>query len=105
MVTLHGYIESECGAGGGTARPHRAPLLGVTATGRSVFSTASSPPAGCLFHRQAMMERLQAVLWQKGERDGAPGLCEPTKLLLTLTPHRGTGPWRAPAWRCPLRAP
>lgn len=105
MVTLHGYIESECGAGGGTARPHRAPLLGVTATGRSVFSTASSPLAGCLFHRQAMMERLQAVLWQKGERDGAPGLCEPTKLLLTLTPHRGTGPWRAPAWRCPLRAP
>ena len=32
-----------------------------------------------------MTDRLRAVLQQKGEQDGAPGLCKPSKLLLALT--------------------
>lgn len=31
-----------------------------------------------------MTDRLRAVLQQKGEQDGAPGLCKPSKLLLAL---------------------
>lgn len=56
-----------------------------------------------------MTDRLRAVLQQKGEQDGAPGLCKPSKLLLALTApppaSSESGPWRAPAWWCPLRVP
>lgn len=85
MVTLHGYIESECGAGGGGAQLGPTELLGVTAAGPPGLCHGERPAQGPgVSHPQAMTDRLRAVLQQKGEQDGAPGLCKPSKLLLAL---------------------
>lgn len=72
---------------GGTAWPHKVPLLGVTATGLSVFCHGEQPAHRLGVSHDNTCER------QKGNQDGVPGLCEPTKLLLTLTPPTvGQGP-------------
>lgn len=50
MVTLHGYIESECGAGGGGAQLGPTELLGVTAAGPPGLCHGERPAQGRVFH-------------------------------------------------------
>lgn len=110
MVTLHGYIESECGAGGGGAQLGPTELLGVTAAGPPGLCHGERPAQGPgVSHPQAMTDRLRAVLQQKGEQDGAPGLCKPSKLLLALTapppPPVSLGPGEPQPGGVPLESP